>query len=640
MDGTVETVTPQHPLAPVALVAPFSDLAEIGRAVLREFPQPVEIRVGDMARGLAEVRGLVRQGVEVIISRGGTANLIRTELGLPVVEVRTSAYDILTALKPLLGTGKKIGFIGSPVMFLGAERMRGLFDMDVTLYAFTDFVDMPALVRRAVADGIEVMIGGRRSVRHAREAGMDVVLLSSGHEAVLTAFHEAYHMLEVFRAEAARLALHHNAETRLAAVLNAVADPICIVDAHGALQLSNPAAASLLGSSATGMRLPLHPPDLFERICHSPAPLDNQIGRLGGKPLLLDSTPLETYGKPTVLILGRSVSKIEQSERTVRRAFYLKGHVARYRFTDILGQDPGFLALIERARDYAASSSTVLITGETGTGKELLAQSMHNAHHGPERPFVAVNCATLPETLLESELFGYAGGAFTGARQEGRKGLFELAHGGSILLDEIGEMPLPLQSRLLRVLEEKAVRPVGNDRVIPVEVRLMATTNVNLEQAVEAGAFRRDLYYRLNVLSLTLPPLRERGQDVLHIFQIFARHCNPQLDAGALLDAESRKALLDYDWPGNLRELRNLVEKLDTLTTGFTRHPDKVTALIRGELRPRPARPAQPGAQAQPAPQVQDVLEQLLANAGIKKGKLADLLGVSRTTLWRRTRKG
>ncbi len=620
-------------LAPVGLVAPFPDLAGLGYEVLQDFPHPVEIRVGDMAKGLAEARSLHRQGVEVLISRGGTAHLIREKLGLPVVDVRTSAYDVLTALKPYIGSGRRIGLLGTESMFLGAQRMRQLFGLDISLYAFTDISRMPDLVARAIADGIEVMIGGRHSIRTAAEAGLEVVLLSSGHEAVLTAFHEAYHMLDVFRAEASRLARQQTVETRFDAVLNAVREPIWIIDPQGAVQLSNPAAASLLDGSGFGGLLPLHPPELLRTICAAKEPLENLIARLGGKPLLVDSMPLET-GKPSILLMGRSVSKVEQSERTLRSAFYAKGHVARYRFTDILGQDPGFLAVIERARDYAPSSSTVLIIGETGTGKELLAQSMHNACFGGDRPFVAVNCATLPENLLESELFGYARGAFTGARQEGRKGLFELAHGGSILLDEIGEMPLPLQSRLLRVLEEKAVRPVGDDRIIPVDVRLMATTNVNLEQAVAAGTFRRDLFYRLNVLSLMLPPLRQRGDDALHIFRLFVRQRNPRVDTDALLDASSRRLLLDYAWPGNLRELRNLVEKLDTLTAAFTRDQDRIATLIRDELaRPAATEPAPALADAEP-----DLLTQLVRSKAIKQQQLAELLGISRTTLWRRNK--
>jgi len=618
-------------LAPVALIAPFPELVELGREVLREYRHPVEVRVGDMLMGLAEARALKRCGVEVFISRGGTASLIRDELGLPVVEIRTSAYDVLTALKPFIGSGKRIGLCGSEGMFLGALRMSRLFDLNISLYTFTSVSQLADKICQAKEDGIEVVIGGRLSSQYSAEAGMKCVLLTSGYEAVLTAFYEAYHMLAALQAESARLLRQQVVETRFEAVWNAVRDAFWILDMQGNVQTSSPSAVALTGGSVPKGRLPLHPPDLLHKICSSDTPQENLIGRIGGKSLLLDSMPLET-DKATLLLMGRSVSKVEQSERTLRSAFYAKGHVAKYRFTDIMGQDPAFLALIDRARVYATSSSTVLITGETGTGKELLAQSIHTERFGGDRPFVAINCATLPETLLESELFGYAGGSFTGARHEGRKGLFELAHGGSILLDEIGEMPLALQSRLLRVLEEKAVRPVGNDRVIPVDVRLIATTNVDLEEAVAECKFRRDLFYRLNVLSLKLPPLRDRGDDALHIFRIYVRQCNPAADIDSVLDAPSRAMLLRHGWPGNLRELRNLVEKLNTITTGFTQDLSQIAQVFATDLRP--ARPVAPLPESQ-----DDILEQLVSNGAIKQHKLAEMLGVSRTTLWRR-RKG
>ena len=616
---------PAGTIAPVALIAPFPALAEVGYTVLQDYPQPVEIRVGDMAMGLAEARSLQRNGVEVFISRGGTASLIRDELSLPLVEIRTSSYDVLNALAPLIGSGKRIGLCGSVALFLGAQGMGKLFNMDLRLYPFATVSELADRIRQAKKEDVDVVIGGKLSTQYAKDAGMDTVLLSSGYESMLTAFHEAYHILRV------RQAHRHVAETRFDAVMNAVHDAFWILDMQGNIQVSNPSATTLVGCAGDDGPLPLHPPDLLDTICASQEPLENLIGRIGGKPLLLDSVPLETE-IPSLLLMGRSVSKVEQSERTLRSAFYNKGHVARYRFSDILGQDRAFLSIIDRGRVYATSSSTVLIIGETGTGKELLAQSIHNECFGGERPFVAINCATLPETLLESELFGYAGGSFTGARQEGRKGLFELAHGGSILLDEIGEMPLPLQSRLLRVLEEKAVRPVGNDRVIPVNVRLMATTNVDLEEAVAEGTFRKDLFYRLNVLSLHLPPLRSRGEDSLHIFRIYVRQRNPDADVDILLDDAGRALLLGHDWPGNLREMRNLVEKLDTLTTGFTRNLGRIRQVLASDLHPRQPAAPPPGDRA-------DILDQLVQCGAIKQHKLAELLGVSRTTLWRRRKK-
>ena len=203
----------------------------------------------------------------------------------------------------------------------------------------------------------------------------------------------------------------------------------------------------------------------------------------------------------------------------------------------------------------AASGLTVLIAGESGTGKELLAQSIHNASPRKSQPFVAVNCAAVPEALLESELFGYEGGAFTGALREGKRGLFEQAHGGTVFLDEVGDMPLALQARLLRVLQEKQLTRLGSGQVLNVDIRVVAATHLDLRQLVEAGRFRQDLYYRLHVLPLVVPPLRERREDILPLLSFFlGEQGRPQLAT----DAGAQAALLAYSWPGNIRELQNV----------------------------------------------------------------------------------
>lgn len=207
---------------------------------------------------------------------------------------------------------------------------------------------------------------------------------------------------------------------------------------------------------------------------------------------------------------------------------------------------------IRRARLFSRSDKTVLIQGESGTGKELVAQSIHNASSRRNKPFVAVNCAALPESLLESELFGYERGAFTGARQSGKKGLFEQANGGTIFLDEIGDMPLALQSRLLRVLQEKQVMRVGADSIIDIDVRVIAATNQNLMAKMEEGIFRSDLYYRLNVLPCHIASLRDRREDIVPLFLNFIGQKSIPNDLAARLKS--------YDWPGNVRELENTAE--------------------------------------------------------------------------------
>lgn len=230
-------------------------------------------------------------------------------------------------------------------------------------------------------------------------------------------------------------------------------------------------------------------------------------------------------------------------------------------FDDIIGTSRVFQEIKNEAQKAAVTNSTVLIVGGSGTGKEMFAQAIHNASGRAERPFVAINCAAIPENLLESELFGYQEGSFTGARKGGKPGKFQLADGGTLFLDEVGDMPLLLQSKILRVLQEKTVEPVGGLRSYSIDVRVIAATNQPLEQLVKAGKFREDLYYRLNVFPLLLPPLNERPGDILELIQYFlVQYSRENGGAFKKLSPQARDALLRYSWPGNVRELENALE--------------------------------------------------------------------------------
>jgi DNA-binding NtrC family response regulator len=250
--------------------------------------------------------------------------------------------------------------------------------------------------------------------------------------------------------------------------------------------------------------------------------------------------------------------------------------------TGIVGRTDAMRQVLERVVQIAPVDSTVLVTGESGTGKELVARGIHALSPRRHRPFIAVNVAALSETLLESELFGHEKGAFTGAI-DARKGLFELADGGTIFLDEIGEMPLATQTKLLRVLEQREFHRVGGERSIKVDVRIVAATNQDLRQLVAIGDFRRDLYFRLNVLSIELPPLRERKQDIPLLVEAFVREVSDRNDrAFPGISPEAMELLIDYSWPGNIRELRNLVESMAVLSPGRAIRPEDIPEDVRG----------------------------------------------------------
>jgi two-component system response regulator HydG len=263
------------------------------------------------------------------------------------------------------------------------------------------------------------------------------------------------------------------------------------------------------------------------------------------------------------LILRRAVEHRHLQEKIK----FLSDAVARTaRFEELLGESPGMQKLYDQLSRIADSEASVLIIGESGTGKELVARALHSRSRRRAKPFVAVNCAALPDALLESELFGHVKGAFTDARSD-RKGLFVQAEGGTLLLDEIGEMPLLMQPKLLRALEENQVRPVGSEREVSFDARLLATTNRDLETAVEEARFRQDLFFRINVIQLELPPLRSRGTDALLLSQHFIEAFATRTGKNVVRMSESvAEKLLAYSWPGNVRELRNVIERAVALT--------------------------------------------------------------------------
>ncbi|MCL4440662.1 MAG: sigma 54-interacting transcriptional regulator, partial [Firmicutes bacterium] len=311
---------------------------------------------------------------------------------------------------------------------------------------------------------------------------------------------------------------------------------------------------------------------------------------------------------------------------------------ARYTFDQIIGDNKDFAALKKIARRVAHTQSTVLIRGESGTGKELFAQAMYIESRRSEGPFIRVNCAAVPETLLESELFGYKEGAFTGAKKGGQVGKFELAHKGVIFLDEIGDMSLNMQAKVLRVLQEKEIERLGDSRPHHVDVRVIAATNRNLEEMIDRGEFREDLYYRVNVVTLIIPPLRERDGDldllIKHFIEKFSRQFGISVDG---VDEESRQLLLSHRWPGNIRELENVVERAFNLLEG---------KIIKKEHLPLYLQNAKKHGKVQLGglPRLIEEIEkeailEALERCGGNKLQTAESLGISRAGLYKKMKR-
>lgn len=339
-------------------------------------------------------------------------------------------------------------------------------------------------------------------------------------------------------------------------------------------------------------------------------------------------------------VLVLSLERALQHRRLSAQVQTLSAALAQsQRFEELLGESRPMRELYEQVARIADSEASVLITGESGTGKELVARALHRRSRRHAGPFVAINCAGLPETLLESELFGHASGAFTDARTA-RRGLFVEAEHGTLLLDEIGDFPLALQPKLLRALEQRSVRPLGSNREVPFDARVIATTNRDLETAVEEGRFREDLMFRINVIHLQLPPLRARGTDVLllaqHFIEQFATRSQKRVSQ---LSQSAAEKLLAYPWPGNVRELRNVMERAVALTTHGTLGPEDLPERIRDCRAADVLVSSNDPRELAPLEEVERrYILHVLRAVGGNRGLAAQILGLDRKTLYRKLR--
>ncbi|MGF9909760.1 sigma 54-interacting transcriptional regulator [Brevibacillus porteri] len=360
-------------------------------------------------------------------------------------------------------------------------------------------------------------------------------------------------------------------------------------------------------------------------------------------PIYQDNEMIGVIGKISfrgLLEMKEVVRRLEKSEKEENQTLHTIGETSRFSFDQILTQDAQMEKIIRSAMKTAKGNSTVLIRGESGTGKELFAHAIHSMSWRSNGPFVTVNCAAIPEHLLESEFFGYEEGAFSGAKQKGKKGKFDLANGGTLFLDEVGDMSLQLQAKMLRVLQEKEFYRVGGMERIQVDVRIIAATHRSLEVMVKNGEFRNDLFYRLNVISFEIPPLAKRKKDILLYMDLFLEELN-RLNGTSIIGISplAVKAMMDYDWPGNVRELRNVMER----SMLFSEHgkieladlPESILINGRKEFSALSLDAESTLMEKAERAAVQQALEQ----SGGNKSKAAKLLGVSRSVLYDRLKK-
>jgi transcriptional regulator with PAS, ATPase and Fis domain len=629
------------PLKPKILVtSPYPKFTELVNRVSQEKRLKVKIIEAVLEKAAELVCEEVNKvDYEVVVSRGGTAAAIRKAVDIPVVTAEFNDFDMLRALWEAKSYGGKIAFLNSAYREVYEfDELMDILGIEGKQYTYRDTEEFVAQVKRASEENIKTVISGAEwGMNLAHSLGMKGVVIYSSYRSVTHALERAEEVIAIRRRD-------KEYTRRLSTMIQAVGEGVICIDASGRVIFANETAENLLGFQCEAVIG--QPVDVvnhhFTTLLKLP-PGSGHRCTIEGTDLVVNraavADPKEYYGEVFTL---QKVAQLQQLEQKIRRELHRKGLVARFRFEDIVTRESFMLDIIEKARSFARVDSTVRIIGESGSGKELFAQSIHLASTKAKGPFVAINCAALPKELLESELFGYEEGAFTGARKGGKTGLFELAHGGTIFLDEIGSISLDLQAQLLRVLQEREVMRIGGESVIPVDVRCIAATNENLQEAVKAGRFRHDLYFRLNVLKLTLPPLRERADDIPllaeHFLRIFNRRFGKRIQA---IPPDLLAWMCGYGWPGNIRELENFIERLVILSGNRELDGKWVRQLI--------AEADESGLQG--APVAEDRLQvkigtleemelQLIAAMEEKmqcnRADLAKLLGISRTTLWKK----
>jgi propionate catabolism operon transcriptional regulator len=630
----------------------ISRLSDLFLDIAAEYNDRAELRV--ITRGFEDiVREIDAAGADrpdVVVAGGSNGAYLKPRLSLPVVVINPTGFDVMHALARARRDAESVALVTHGDTPEDVRRFVAAYGMEVVFASYTSRQGAESCVLDLRDRGVGVVVGPGLVTDLATQAGMNAVFLYS-RDSVRAAFDTALEVVQATRRETLR-------RQRLDNLLQHLRDGVVALDAQGRVEAINQRLATALGieaKQAIGQPLLSIAPNLLGLL---PDADGDTLGTVRGVNYVIHRGPLTSTGtgaaEGTVFTFQESRA-VERLDRTLRSRQRPQQFSARYRLEDLVGESLPMERVRTLVRRYAKSDATVLVLGESGTGKEMVAQGMHQLSARRDFPFVAINCGAFPEALLESELFGYEEGAFTGARKGGKTGLIEAAHRGTLFLDEIGEMPLPLQSRLLRVLQEREVVRLGSTEPTRVDIRVMAATHRALTDAVEAGTFRADLYYRLNILSIALPPLRERPDDVMPLateLLVQAARREPRLllriadtEEAARVLAGVAEPLRRYAWAGNVRELQSVVERI-AVELAYTEDASAVTQDVLRLIAPEVFAHATPGKSAaltlrerSRGVEAEEIRVALAAHGGDRDAVCA-ALGISKTTLWRRLQMG
>ncbi len=627
----------------ILFIMPSTPMINSIKAVMAEYDNTFPVHKTHLDEAVELARRYIQDGTKVIVSYGVTATLLREHTDAYIIEIQYNGFDLYRTVNHVLKQHKKVAIIGFETFIYRARQVVDTFDLPIRIKQIASVDEIVPTLRQLGSEGITAFIGGS-VVEHAISLGYTGVYIDIDNRAVRDAIDESLRMLRIQQDKEARLG------TTLA-ILNSMSEGLVAVDKTGKISEINHIAEKMLNRKKETLldkpiSLIMPESSMVDDTLKNDSAWFGEVLSVNSELYAVNCVPVLASGENLGAVLSlQEPQRIQTTGQKISKAYRSEGHTAANTFRDIVGDSAIMQKTKERAKTFAAADSTVLIDGETGTGKELFAQSIHNASHRRDAPFVAINCAALPESLLESELFGYVKGAFSGASSTGKMGLFEIANTGTIFLDEIGEMALPLQSRLLRVLQEKEIWRIGDIKRTPVDIRVIAATHRDLAELVQEGKFREDLYYRLSVLIVQLPPLRQRMEDLEPLANQILLQKGKMLGRSFNRLSRSEVALLaELDWPGNIRQLSNVIERAAVMSTddhiGIETLRESLQACSRLLIRPRKTHLEMPLENHEIFYGKHDdtaILQALVASGGVKK-EAAKKLGISVTTLWRRLR--
>lgn len=634
----------KNKVAKICIMAPTFKLAYgAGNLVIREnLENRINVFECNFERAAAEAQELKERGAKVIISRKGTYKRIKQYANVPTVNIETNLSDYIPVLKMLSRQHEKAAFFSYDEDYGDIKALCDIMGISANFYLFKDFADSERVVLEAIKNGDTFGIGGSTTDYFSNMHGLNHYIVESSEEAILRAIDVAQKMLSLQEEEEEKQLKLKIRNERYDLIFDNTNDAIIAVDEYGKIDMMNSMAKQIVNS-----RIHNYEGKYLENILPNTKLLDVLLTKKKdvGQVMKINETMVLTNRVPIIIddkVKGAvatftDLKTIRNYEVSARQQLKDHGFVARYNFEDIITNNQEMIDIKNLAKEYTQSDFTIMINGETGTGKELFAQSIHNESDRKNNPFVAINCSALSEDLLESELFGYEEGAFTGALRDGKQGVFELANTGTLFLDEIGDIPLKTQVLLLRAIETKEVRRIGGSKNIPVDIRIICASNKNLTEEIEMGNFREDLFFRLNVLSLMIPPLRERKEDIVLVSKSILNELNFKYDTKINLDFKKIFEMLDkYTWNGNVRELRNFIERCYVVSKRGSKNDKikKISHIINIMMNQARSNNEDNNKHNDEIFKIKEALE---TTNSIEEA--ADKLSISRTTLWRRMKK-